>query len=167
MVVWRDGKEVTLNATLGSCQTTRRSRFNQPHAGHRPRQPRWTGWALTLSPLTPEMREKYQLGDKQKGVVVTDVCANGTAAKQGLKPGDVIVEVQQSEVSTPADVQEHVDSVRKENRKSVLMLIQRADGMQWVPVPLAGVAPDSRGAEGLTALQPGVCLSEASMISKK
>jgi hypothetical protein len=46
------------------------------------------------------------------------------------------LEVQQSEVNTPADVQQHVDSVRKENRRSVLMLIQRSDGMQWVPVPL-------------------------------
>jgi hypothetical protein len=26
--------------------------------------------------------------------------------------------------------------VRKENRKSVLMLIQRQDNLQWVPVPL-------------------------------
>ena len=33
--------------------------------------------------------------------------------------------------------QQKVDAVRKENRKSVLMLIQSQDGLRWVPVPLA------------------------------
>ena len=149
VVVWRDGKEVTLNATLGELPDDKAQLAStNPTSPPPPSPAQMDGLGMTLSPLTPEMREKYQLGDKQKGVVVTDVSPDGTAAKQGLKPGDVIVEVQQSEVSTPADVQEHVDLVRKENRKSVLMLIQRADGMQWVPVPLAGVAPDSGARKG-------------------
>jgi serine protease Do len=70
--------------------------------------------------------------------VITDVAPNSSASERGLKPGDVIVEVQQGEVSTPADVQQKVDTVKKENRKSVLMLIQRQDGLQWVPLSLSG-----------------------------
>jgi hypothetical protein len=35
-------------------------------------------------------------------------------------------------------VQKKVDTVKKENRKSVLMLIQRQDGLQWVPLSLSG-----------------------------
>ncbi len=46
--------------------------------------------------------------------------------------------MQQGEVASPSDVQRKVDSVRKENRKSVLMLIQRQDGLQWVPLSLSG-----------------------------
>ena len=71
-------------------------------------------------------------------MVITDVAPNSSAAERGLKAGDVIVEVQQGEVTTPADVQERVETVRKENRKSVLMLIQRQDGLQWVPLSLSG-----------------------------
>ena len=48
----------------------------------------------------------------------------------------MIVEVQQGEVNSVDDVLKRVDAVRKENRKSVLMLIQRQDGLQWVPLPL-------------------------------
>ena len=70
--------------------------------------------------------------------MITDVAPNSRAAERGLKPGDVIVEVQQGEVTSPADVQQQVDAVRKENRKSVLMLIQRQDGVQWVPLSLSG-----------------------------
>jgi serine protease Do len=67
-------------------------------------------------------------------VVITDVAPGSSAAERGLKAGDVIVEVQQGEVSSPADVQKRIDSVRKADRKSVLMLIQRQDGLQWVPL---------------------------------
>ena len=62
---------------------------------------------------------------------------DGPAAGRGLKAGDVIVEVQQEPVTTPADVVERMDRYRKQNRKTVLMLIQSGDGLRWVPVPLA------------------------------
>jgi serine protease Do len=137
VTVWRDGKEVTLQTTLGELPEDK-TQLAAVEQG-KPAAPQATemgGLGMTLAPITSDMRNKYQLGDKQKGVVITGVTQDGAAAKQGLKPGDVILEVQQSEVNTPADVQQHVDSVRKENRRSVLMLIQRSDGMQWVPVPL-------------------------------
>ena len=93
---------------------------------------------MKLAPITQEMKDKFSLGTDQKGVVITDVAPNSSAADRGLKAGDVIVEVQQGEVSSPADVQQKVDTVKKENRKSVLMLIQRQDGLQWVPLSLSG-----------------------------
>jgi serine protease Do len=138
VVVWRNGKNVTLQATLAekpddvqaaaATSAAPKPDATQPTA--------IAGLGLKLAPISQELRDKYQLGADQKGVVVTDVAPNGPAAERGVKPGDVVVEVQQGEVGTPADVQQRVDSVRKENRKSVLMLIQRQDGLQWVPLPL-------------------------------
>jgi serine protease Do len=102
---------------------------------------------IQLSALTPETRDRFQLGAEQKGVVIADVAANSSAAERGLKPGDVILEVQQEAVSTPADVQSRVDAVRKQNRKSVLMLVQSSDGLRWVPLSLAP-APAKPGKPG-------------------
>ncbi len=87
-----------------------------------------SGLGLKLAPISQETKDKFSLGADQKGVVITDVAPNSSAAERGLKAGDVIVEVQQGEVWSPAEVQKKVDTVRKENRKSVLMLIQRQDG---------------------------------------
>jgi serine protease Do len=70
-------------------------------------------------------------------VVITDVSPNTAAADRGLKPGDVIMEVQQGEVSSPADVQKQVDAARGADRKFVLMLIQREGGVQYVPLSLS------------------------------
>ena len=91
---------------------------------------------LTIAPVSEELRTKYKLDDKQKGVVVTDVAANGTAADRGLKAGDVIVEVQQQPVATPVDVQKRLTEARDQSRKSVLLLVQGKDGMRWVPLPV-------------------------------
>ena len=92
---------------------------------------------MRLAPITPETRERFQLGADQKGVLITGVLQGTPAADKGLKPGDVIIEVQQEEVITPADVQDRVEKVRKANRRSVLMLVQTGEGLQWVPLSLA------------------------------
>jgi serine protease Do len=68
---------------------------------------------------------------------VTDVDTDGFGASRGLKPGDVIVEVQQQSVSTPKEVLDLMEKYRKMSRKTVLMLVQSGAGMQWVPVPLS------------------------------
>ena len=69
--------------------------------------------------------------------MITDVTPSGVAAERGLKPGDVIVEVQQAEVASPDDVMKKVEAQRAQDRKSVLMLIQGQDGVRYVPLPLS------------------------------
>ena len=139
VVLWRDGKEVTVQATLAEkpddLQVASATPSDKP-AGEKPTE--ISGLGMKLAPITQEMKDKFSLNADQKGVVITDVSPNSPAAERGLKPGDVVVEVQQGEVTSPADVQKRVDSVRKESRKSVLMLIQRQDGLQWVPLSLSG-----------------------------
>jgi serine protease Do len=137
VVLWRDGKETTVLATLAEKPDD--TQLAAATTGEPARQPtEISGLGLKLAPISPEMKDKFSLGADQKGVVITDVAPNSSAAERGLKAGDVIVEVQQGEVTSPADVQQKVDTVRKENRKSVLMLIQRQDGLQWVPLSLSG-----------------------------
>ena len=137
VVVWRDGKEVTLQTKVGEVPDDQKVASAAPDKPT-PTQPlELSALGLKLSPITPESREKFQLGVDQKGVLITAVAQGTPAADKGLKPGDVIVEVQQEEVATPADVQDRVERVRKANRRSVLMLVQTGDGLQWVPLSLA------------------------------
>jgi serine protease Do len=139
VVVWRNGKQLTLTARLDE----KPDDVEDAAATEKPKVDETkptdiSGLGMKLAPITPDLKDKYQLNAKQKGVVITEVSPNGTAADRGLKPGDVVVEVQQAEVSTPADVQKRIEAVRNENRKSVLLLIQRQDGLQWVPLSLTG-----------------------------
>ena len=139
VVLWRDGKEVTVQASVGELPDEVQQASVTPTPDRTPpnRTSEISGLGARLSPITDDLRDKFKLSQDQKGVVVTDVMPDGTAAGRGLKPGDVIVEVQQEAVASPADVQERMDRFRKQNRKTVLMLIQSGDGLRWVPVPLA------------------------------
>jgi serine protease Do len=138
VVIWRDGKETTVQATLAEKPNDAQlAALSNGEKSDTTKPTEISGLGLKLAPLSQELKDKYQLNGDQKGVVITDVAPDSAAAAKGLKAGDVIVEVQQGEVSSPADVQKRVDSVRKENRKSVLMLIQRQDGLQWVPLSLS------------------------------
>jgi serine protease Do len=148
VVVWRDGKEITVTVTVGQLPEEQALAGNTPgKPDETPRAVEIAGLGVQVAPITPAMRDKYQLEDDQKGVVITDVTAGSAAAERGLKPGDVIVEVQQEAVNTPADVQKRLDAVRKQSRRSVLMLVQGRDGRHWVPLPLS--------ADGKPQRQPG------------
>ncbi len=136
LTVWRDGKEVTLQAVLAEKPDDVEKAATTPVAPPPPQPAEIAGLGITLAPIDQAARDRFHLGADQKGVVVTDVAQDGAAGQRGLKPGDVIVEVQQGEVSSPDDVRRRVEAVRREDRRSVLMLIQRADGLSWVPLPL-------------------------------
>jgi serine protease Do len=83
---------------------------------------------LQLSNLTDGLRQRYKIKEQVKGVVITGVDANSTAAEKRLNAGDVIVEVGQEAVATPADLQKKLDQLKKEGRKAALFLVANADG---------------------------------------
>ncbi len=148
VVVWRDGKEVTVQAQVGELPDDPQQVASNAPTAPAPvvnRNIEVSGLGARLAPITDELRDKFKIGADQKGVVVTDVMPDGAAAGKGLKPGDVIVEVQQESVSTPADVQERMDRYRKQNRKTVLMLVQSSEGLRWVPVPLTSDGQRKQG----------------------
>jgi serine protease Do len=139
VVLWRDGKNVTVQASVGELPDDIQQASVAAPADKPKPNPTMAiaGLGAKLAPITDELRTQFKLGADQKGVVVTDVDSDGFGATKGLKPGDVIVEVQQQSVSKPQDVAELMDKYRKMNRKTVLMLLQSGNGMQWVPVPLS------------------------------
>jgi serine protease Do len=127
VVVVRKGQENSKSVTLGRLEDNEKPQLanvRQPEAESATRQ----ALGLNLSGITDELRRKHSLKDSLKGVVVTRVDPNSTAADKQIKPGEVIVEVGQEAVSTPADVTKRVDALKKEGRKSVLLLVASAAG---------------------------------------
>ncbi len=144
--IWRDGRRQTVTVTIGELpDTTEQASLTKPEKPAPAKPLQLSGLGLSLSPITPEARSKFSLNQDQKGVVVTNVEGGTTASDNGLKAGDVIVEVNQKDVATPADVQAGVERARKDGRANVLMLVQNQDGMRYVPLSLK---PDSKRKPG-------------------
>ena len=78
--------------------------------------------------MTDEVRKKYKIKDSVKGVVITAVDANSAAAEKRLNAGDVIVKVTDEEVANPADVQKRIDQLKKDGKKTALLLVASAEG---------------------------------------
>jgi len=135
VVVWREGREVTLKVRVGELDETEAMAAAAP-APEEGGAPAVEGpietLGLTVAELTPELRDRFQLGDEPIGVVVTEVGAEGAAAEKGLQAGDVIVEVDQQTVATPADVAARVDEAKANGYRVVTLLIYRQGDYQWV-----------------------------------
>ena len=136
VVVWRDGRKKDFDVTLGRLEDFERAE------GVAAAQPDKQGseiadLGLTLIPLNDIVREQFGIPENVEGVAVIDVESSSAAAEKGIRPGDVIVEVAQQEVSSPADVSKKVAEIRKSDKKSVLLLLNRGGDLRFVAVRLA------------------------------
>jgi serine protease Do len=136
VVVWRKKKEIPLKVQVGELIESDQVASATPGPGNAPSAP---GGSVTelgsqLSAVNPQLREKFGLADDAQGVVVTDVSGTSPAAEKGIKPGDIIVEVSQEEVKTPADVAAKIKAARDAKRKSVLLLVDQKGDLRFVAV---------------------------------
>jgi serine protease Do len=143
VVVWRDGKEQTLSVRVGELPGDQQQAAATPPPANRPTE--LTGLGLRVAPISPELRDRFSLRPEQRGVVIMEVTPDSPAAERELRPGDVIVEVQQERVSTPQEVQQRLEMLRRQNRPSALLLIETAQGQRFVPLRLRG---GERGSPG-------------------
>lgn len=137
VLVWREGKEVSLSVRLGELEkvdqaslTTRGGRFDK--GGSSGRSVDELG--LALSPITPELAEKFNIQANIKGVVITEVTKDSDAAEKRLRPGDIIVEINQEPVKSTDDVAKQIKSARDKGRTTVLLLVDQDGEMRFVPV---------------------------------
>ena len=89
-----------------------------------------------VSDLDSGARQQFQLPNRVKGVVVTQVDPNSAAAEAGLRPGDVIEEINRKPVQS-AD--EAVKMTEKKTDKTTLLRIWRDGGSRYVVVDESNV----------------------------
>ncbi|MSP50354.1 MAG: DegQ family serine endoprotease [Alphaproteobacteria bacterium] len=135
--VWRDGKPLTLSVRVGELEEAEQMAAvpakTDPSQNPRGNQSKLDALGVVLAPISPELRQKFPIEESTtQGVVVIEVEQNGPAAEKGVQPGDVIVEVGQEEVKTPADVRTKVEKARQAGRRSVLLLVDRKGEMRFI-----------------------------------
>jgi serine protease Do len=129
VVVIRKGQEETKRVKLGRLQDPDKVQAAVKTDEPAPEKPvTQKALGLDLAALSKDLRARYKVKDTVKGVVVTNVDANSDAAEKRLSAGDVIVEVAQEAVSSGADVQKRIDQLKKDGKKSVLLLVSNGDG---------------------------------------
>ncbi len=104
--IWRNGKEITLEVTLGRREHARKKITQTPKALEKTR-PTPTEPTKPIEQISPAINQPVKLGIRQvlltpqialnfgypqtkTGIIITNVVPNSIAAKSGLKNGDII-----------------------------------------------------------------------------
>ncbi len=124
--IFRNAQEKTITVTLGEPPRTsvEAKSAEQKTTSEAP------SLGLTLAPASAVS------GAGDRGVVITEINPTGRAAESGLQTGDVIIEVGNHAVNTPADVRKIVDEARAQSKHAILLRIKRGDAMSFVAVPI-------------------------------
>tara|TARA_B100000686_G_scaffold329681_1_gene391115 strand:- start:4406 stop:5941 length:1536 start_codon:yes stop_codon:yes gene_type:complete len=143
VTVWRNGKAVELKVTLGELEKAEEEGLldmpalaQTEEAPARPTGSEIAALELSVSPITPNMRERYSIEDNVNGVVVTSVDENGRSFEKGLVEGDVISEVDQKPVQSVDAVKSAIKGAQDAGKKSVLLLIKNAGDMRFAAIKL-------------------------------
>jgi serine protease Do len=135
--VLRDGKTITLRATVGRRDEEERvsrmfDRDNDKDGGD---SAKVADLGLQVAPINPMTERLFGFEPGSKGVVVMDVDPESDAAGKGLSQGDRIVGVNQESVSSIRELEAGISVAQKAGRSSVLLKVQDDRGRtRFVPV---------------------------------
>ncbi len=115
--VIRDGKVMTFNVTMGDL-----AKAQVPELKFTVKDNRFLNGA-TVSDLTPPAREALQVGENIKGVVVIAVENGSAAASMGVRPGDVIVEINSIKIANMAEFKKALGKM--EGRKATVSIYRQ------------------------------------------
>jgi serine protease Do len=130
VLIFRKGKEETKQVTLARLEDSEKqaSAAKPAPAAAQAATPTRNLLGLEITALTAESRRRLNIKESQKGVAIVKVDPNSNAATKRLAAGDVIVEVGQEAVNAPAEVVDRIEKIKKEGRKSALLLVANAQG---------------------------------------
>jgi serine protease Do len=120
--VWRKGSTRDLRASLGEVPAE-----TVAQAGGTPQAGAQGKLGLAVRPLRPEERKQLSTNG---GVIVES--ATGPAARAGIRPGDVILALNDSPVKSVEDLRKLTEKAKG----NVALLVQRQEGKIYVPLKL-------------------------------
>jgi serine protease Do len=137
IVVWRDKGKATLHVEIAKLKPDQEEAAAEAPATANPDGTDVKALGATLAAITPETRQEMDIPDNVDGVVITDVDSDGSAAEEGLRPGDIIEQVGQKQVHTPAEVGAILSAALAAKQDAVLLLVNREGNEVFVAVKVS------------------------------
>ena len=100
----------------------------KPHDGDKAVSPDGPVLGMSLKTLNDELRKQFSIEKSVEGVVVTEVEPGSPASEKGIVAGDVIVEIAQEFIATPADAAAKITSLKQSDRRNAQVMVSNAKG---------------------------------------
>lgn len=136
LTLWRKGQMMTAKVRIGEFEEAEETGMIASPDGGKQLTKGIAIHGMTLQALSPEARQRYDIDDDVEGVLVVDVAPKTSAAEKGIRPGDIILKISQEEVKKPQDVIQRIKDAEKEERKSILLLIDRDGEPRYISIKI-------------------------------
>ena len=121
--VLRQGHTETLDVTVGTLPADGSGRGTALASGE------GQGLGVSLSAITPNLRQQLDLADGARGAVITEVKPGSPAEQAGLQPGDVITGVGEHVVTGTADATRAIREQLKANQAVALRIVRSGENL--------------------------------------
>ncbi|MEE9516274.1 MAG: DegQ family serine endoprotease [Candidatus Adiutricales bacterium] len=121
----RKGKEKTISVKLGERDEEQIAAVFEPSKEEK--------LGIRVQELTPELAQRLRI-DPKSGVIIAEVDQDGPAAEAGLRPGDIILEIDQKQVTDLQVYQDAISEAQKDN--VILFLVKRGQATQFYAVKI-------------------------------
>lgn len=130
--VWRKGAQRDIALTVAEMQPEAQARpgsnRNAPPGATAPGAPTPNALGLVVSDLPEDRRAQLRV----RGGVQVDA-AEGLAARAGVRPGDLILSLNNQDIASAKQFNEQVSKL--DRSKAHVMLVRRGDSARFVPIP--------------------------------
>ncbi len=129
--VLRDGKEQTLSVKLSEVPPEGLAKADGRSGGLRRSQQADALDGVTVEDLDVRYRRQFNIPNQVQGALVVDVDAASPAAAAGLRPGDVILEINRQRVTTADEAVQRSEKIKGDR---VLLRVWSGGGSRYLVV---------------------------------
>ncbi len=131
VIVWRSEKEVKLKVIIAEMKEA--EMVEEKSKNIKPLEDNIKELGLMLANITDETRLRQNIPEEVNGLLVLDVMQNTDAERKGIRPGDIIQEINQKPITGLKQFKKEVKMLSKK-KKAVLLLINRQGNLIFTAV---------------------------------
>lgn len=133
VIVWRDEKELALKVTIAEMKEEEMAKAENTGKKNLEEEGYIEDLGIKVSTITEDIRLRQNIPDEVYGLLITGIDQNTDAERKGIRPGDIIQEVDRIPVRKIDDFKKIISQV-KSKRKGVLLLVNRQGNIIFTAV---------------------------------
>ena len=136
VIIWRNEKRKKINVLIAEMKEDKKivQKTNKNSNENLLKTEYIKKLGLTLSTITNEIRMNQNIPMEVSGLLVTNVDQNTDAEMKGIRPGDIIQEVNQNSIADIDTLKKIITSLN--NNRGILLLINRQGNINFVALKL-------------------------------